>query len=65
LESIIVTSDSIHRLEAAAALRSLDSRVSGLTASEASIRGREFGLFDGALIALRIGILHGAAKSRA
>jgi calcium-translocating P-type ATPase len=44
LESITVTaSDSIHRLDAAAALRSLDSRVSGLTAGEASTRGQEFG----------------------
>jgi sodium/potassium-transporting ATPase subunit alpha len=44
LESITVaSSDSIHRLDAAAALQSLDSRVSGLTSSEASARGQEFG----------------------
>jgi sodium/potassium-transporting ATPase subunit alpha len=35
--------DSIHRLDAAAALRSLDSRVSGLTTSEATVRAQEFG----------------------
>ena len=44
LESITVSpSDSIHRLDADAALLSLDSRASGLTASEASTRGQEFG----------------------
>jgi sodium/potassium-transporting ATPase subunit alpha len=36
-------SDSIHRLDVDAALRSLDSRASGLTKAEASIRAREFG----------------------
>ena len=35
--------NSIHRLDADGALRSLDSRVSGLTTSEASIRSPEFG----------------------
>jgi sodium/potassium-transporting ATPase subunit alpha len=39
----VAPSDLIHRLDAAAALRSLDSRASGLTASEASTRGQEFG----------------------
>jgi sodium/potassium-transporting ATPase subunit alpha len=36
-------SDSIHRLSPDDALRSLDSRVGGLTTSEATIRGKEFG----------------------
>jgi sodium/potassium-transporting ATPase subunit alpha len=39
----VVSSDSIHRLDAEAALRSLDSRLNGLTATEASARGKEFG----------------------
>ena len=36
-------SDSIHRLDPDGALRSLDSRLSGLTTNEAAVRAREFG----------------------
>jgi len=39
----VIPFDSIHRLHADAALRSLDSRLSGLTTTEACARGQEFG----------------------
>ena len=39
----MVSTDSIQRLDADAAIRSLDSRLNGLTATEASARGKEFG----------------------
>ena len=41
--SIVAPSDSIHRLDAEAALCSLDSSPRGLTSSQAQIRAREFG----------------------
>jgi sodium/potassium-transporting ATPase subunit alpha len=39
----VAPSDSIHRLDADAALHSLDSRVTGLTTAEALARAQEFG----------------------